>query len=251
MTRFMSVPRALVLVVAVTMSMLTWAPPAHADDPIPTILDMSVLGSDLEEATEVTLSASLHSAVRPINGTVTFSDEEGNVLAEVPVSNYSNGSAHANHVIPKPTEPTTYFAEYHSTDGHAVASDSFLYRPRFLKTVTVTAEPTLLRLGTGLLPQFTLTLAATATLEDGTGVPGIHVDFYAVCDPGPRNCFPSIPLCSADTDVHGFASCNGAGTFGALLSILSGVVKMSAYQTPGGPEKYHIASPSRIPPLIG
>lgn len=242
--------RLVALTVALVLPMLAWSSTAHADDLIPTQIYANVYGGTHIEDTTVTMTANVqrtpggNSVIG--HGTVTFRDSDGNVLASglVPAN---EGSVQAT--IPKPAGSTTYYADYHGADGYADSTTSTDFTPQNLKPVYITPQPTLLKIGTGLLPTLTLTMAVSFKRADGTGVAGYGLRFYMLCDGSPsRTCGVSIPICTAVSDANGLASCKGSGAFGAIVSILTGGVKVTGTDSPTAPtDLYGVWTSEKFP----
>lgn len=253
MSRFTYFARlSAIVAAALAMSLPSLVVPAQADDPAPKATRVSVAAfNELDDDTILGLAANVSpvafiSGNWGITGTVTFRDGDGTVLASgVPVAP-DNGYAQA--YIPKPTQPTTYFADFHATGAWVDStSTGVLYTPYRFRTVIVTPEPTLLKVTSGS-PQLTLTLSAYARFKDGTPAPGVTVYFSGDClIPGPRMCQLMLQYCKAVTDWQGFASCKGAGTLGSVVSILGGSVWMSAHSSNRG---YYVQVPDSRPPVI-
>jgi hypothetical protein len=252
MSRVVARANLVVLIAAaLVMSVFTPVAPAHADGPITQTRTVVYPFNELDNETVLGLAADVTPVPAPygnydLTGTVTFRDDQGNVLAtDVPVAP-DNGYAQA--YVPKPTQPTTYYADFHGTGVFADSSSGGkLYTPSSLRTVIVTAEPSIARITSGV-PQLTLTLAARARFKDGTPAPGVNVDFLGPClIDGPRGCQQRIQWCSAISDGTGLASCNGAGLLGSLSSILTGGVTYVAYSRNSG---YYVAGQSGTVPVI-
>jgi hypothetical protein len=246
-----SAPARLIATIAAALVLpfLALVAPAHADPPIPTYSNVYPYNI-LDDDTSIGLSSSVYrvgSSLGGIQGTVTFRDDQGNVLAaDLPVSP-ANGYAHID--IPKPTQPTTFYVDFHGTDGFADSTGTRLYTPSFLHTVNVVPEPTIMKITAGS-PQLTLTLAAYARFKDGTPAPGVTVYFNGPCllrDPSRGMCEIPLKWCQAVSDANGLASCQGAGTFASIVSILNGAVYLVAHSYN---PSYYVQVPNGTPPLI-
>jgi hypothetical protein len=235
---------------ALVLPFLALGAPAHADDAPPqptrvTVTPFNELDNNavLGLAANVSLVASGEDG--GITGTVTFRDDQGDVLASGVVVSTDVGYAQVD--VPKPTQPTTYFVDFHGTGGFADSTGSVLYTPTSLRTVDVAPEPTIVKITAGS-PQLTLTLSAYARFTDGTPAPGVKVFFDGVClINGPRGCQQRIQWCTATSDANGFASCKGAGLVAAVVSILSGSVFMDASSTN---PNYYVVVTNGTPPVI-
>lgn len=251
MSRFLIPARLFGLLAAVlVVPFLLVAAPANADDPVrPTKISLGAYNL-LDDETQILLAGSVSPIPPPPNnfnvtGTATFRDADGNVLAaDVPVA-LDNGYTKA--YVPKPTTTTTYSVEFHGTGGFADSTNTTTYTPSRLRTAYVTPEPSLMKIGTGLVPTVTLTLSAYAKYADGTPAPGVTVDFSTEClAQAGKGCSLIIPWCSATTNAQGFATCKGAGLLGSVVSILNGSVIMTAYSRNGD----HVQVTNYVPPVI-
>lgn len=252
MSRVVARARPVVLIAAaLVVSVLTLVAPAHADGPVTQTRTAVYPFNELDNEAVLGLAADVTPVPQPygnydLTGTVTFRDDQGNVLAsDVPVA-ADNG--YALSYVPKPSQPTTYYADFHATGVFEDSSSpGKLYTPSNLRTVLVTAEPSIARITAGV-PQFTLTLSARARFKDGTPAPGVFVDFFGPClIEGQRGCQQRIKWCSATSDGAGLASCKGAGLLGSLASILKGGANYVAYSRNS---EYYVANQSGTVPVI-
>lgn len=246
-----SAPARMVAMIAaiLVLPLLALVAPAQADDPGVTPTHVGIYPDNLlDDDTTLYLGANIfccNGRDDGITGSFTFRDDTGATLASGVVPSLENG--YAVIYVPKPTRPTTYYVDFHGTNGFGDSSTSTLYTPSSRRTVNVTPEPTLMRITAGALPQLTLTLSAYARFKDGTPTPGVRVSFEGMClVESPRMCASRVHWCSAVTDANGFASCKGAGLLAAVVSVLNGEVWMYAYST----NQYHVQVTNAQPPVV-
>lgn len=239
-----------IIAVLLALPVLVLVAPAHADEPLRETRVSVTPFNELDDETRIGIAASVSPvAFVPgnwgITGTVTIRDDEGTVLASGLTPDPGNGYTMA--YVAKPTRPTTYYADFDGTGVWADSAGSKLYTPSRLRTVTLSPEPTLLKITAGS-PKLTLTLSAYARFKDGTPAPGVTVFFSGDClIPGPRMCSLPLEWCEAVTNSSGFATCKGAGTLGSIVSILGGSVWVSGHSYNSG---YYVTGVTRAPVIV-
>lgn len=203
---------------------------------------------DVEDTIGLGAEVSPVPAANPFNitGSLTFRDEQGNVLGTDDTLNPDNG--YGLIYVPKPTQPTTFTVEFHATGDLADSTGTTLYKPGSLRTVNVLPEPTILKITAGS-PKLTLTLAAYTRFPDGTPAAGVHVSFDGQCLVRDARGMCAVPLtwCTAVSDANGLATCKGAGTLGALVSLLNGAVFIQARSSNPG---HYVTGYYGSPPVI-
>lgn len=208
---------ALVLPLAVT------ATAADADAPIPTTTYSEGNEFPIAYGDTIYLSAFVYSDSGTPTGTVTFTDDRGQVLAaDVPVD--GEGQADAQGVADF-VGTRTYLLSFHGTGGYGGSSSTRTARCCFSG---LDPQPTVARISTtGGRPQVTLTTSAYLRSYQDFGrlspVAGQTLVFtVGGRKPSGTSLGGGTVVCRATTDVWGFASCRGKGTIGALASVLAG-----------------------------
>lgn len=214
--------RLVVLVLALLATFVAAGLPAQADDPIPT--KVHVFTSAGPTDSQIGLNARVTSGSGVPTGTVVFFLVGQAAPLTGPVAVDATGLAKAT--VPQSGGIfASYRAEFTGTNGYADSQGA----QGDGGVVLMDPQPTILQLGGPSLLKLNLTMSAYMHYTDGSPAEGESV-YFTLLSPAvgasghPQMSpfyIPPIPVCTAVSGQDGIASCKGAGTGGAILSILT------------------------------
>lgn len=215
---------------------------AYADT-IPTSTMLQISGASYGDP--LTFTATVTSESGTPTGSVTFTEDDGDVIAE-DVAVDSDGVASVTMVATQ-TGLTGYHAHFTGTDGYG-ASSGFSLHNTVIAGMVLNPEPSVLEISKRNPLKINLTLSAYASRFDGSPVVGEPLTFSVLGkQPNLFDFGGGTVICTAVTDADGFASCGGAGLGGAVVSLLAG----GSYVTHFRSERYGFSSAKAKVILLG